>query len=905
MAIHNQPIQEGDSGWKKTFEAGSEVMLLDFVQSAQYSTPIPSAVREITSNAIDSTREKQRFFLISKGEAKVEDFYIQREGDLYKDSNYDPNYYDEKWLSKTEDTIKLIYKEGNASQRDTLHIIDTGVGMGGTRLEKHFNPLFSTKRNNNQDLGKFGIGSKAGLSLDVDYYTVISRYNGAEFHFNVYSYKVDPIVPKFDLVKGVENPFYTTQVIKDKNDQPIKFHYYPTTEPNGVEVVLQAKKGLKKEFIDAVKGQLLYLDGIEFELEENGVTIPQVVKAEIEYESELFVLPTAKSTYYSKPHVILNGICYGYINFLQMEEEDKVGNIGIKMDPSKIDINPNRESVRYTQKTIQAFKDYMEEGKHEAEKVLTQSLQTTDLIDWVLKSAGALVGINQTSVVGRFSNISDIKAIKPKFLPMPKIRFNRDPDEFFKSYDLVQVNKAVRHSKAKGTYINSLDRTKVTSWNQFGGKQIYYQDGDTTFRQDMFMLTIYPNGFIKVLRKGEFSNAGKITEEQAEAMEIKFEDWLKLTSEEKDKMYDMRKQFYVEQSAAMDDLIKESSKVLLYSSVNVPEDFRTNEKEQAEDEEEAVEAAMKEMSPAEQRKLQERMVVTAFDYKSYLQAEWQRNKREPRIKEILTQTEELIYGFGEDEANLCLAAEILGFRKQYHSTWNDNSITVAMVSQSNAKYLKPHIYIDDFFSSFNPQTNTISMHNKLVKWQTARKINEILPKLNFLTNFKLFDAQASTLYSELKSYRDANFMDLTAAMHDHKQNGSATEVIEGLKTFADKLTEFQLFVAKHPGNIQGIAAMSKALFETNEDNSFEDALGIEMEVYEKLLLLIEHTQPVQILLNKVTSLVSTSTIDYALEQEIKEYLEYKGYISLTNPTSSVPTSPVQNDEIMETSNSTF
>lgn len=142
MAVLNQPITEGSSGFKKEFEAGSEALLFSFVQQDQYQFPIPSAIRELVTNCGDSVREKQMFFEINSGRAKVSDYYVEQEGELYKDSKYDPTYYQEKWLSKTDNKIKLIYKVNNNSQRDTFHIIDTGVGLGGLRLEKSFNPLF-------------------------------------------------------------------------------------------------------------------------------------------------------------------------------------------------------------------------------------------------------------------------------------------------------------------------------------------------------------------------------------------------------------------------------------------------------------------------------------------------------------------------------------------------------------------------------------------------------------------------------------------------------------------------------------------------------------------------------------------------------------------------------------------
>lgn len=143
MAVLNQPINEGASGFQKTFEVGAESLMMSFIQQDQYQFPVPSAIRELVSNCRDSINEKQMFFEINSGRAKVSDFYTDNEGDLYKNSKYDPTYYSEKWLSKTENKIKLIYKVNNNAQRDTFHIIDTGVGLGGIRLEKSFLPLFN------------------------------------------------------------------------------------------------------------------------------------------------------------------------------------------------------------------------------------------------------------------------------------------------------------------------------------------------------------------------------------------------------------------------------------------------------------------------------------------------------------------------------------------------------------------------------------------------------------------------------------------------------------------------------------------------------------------------------------------------------------------------------------------
>lgn len=890
MAILNQPINEGASGFQKTFEVGAESLMMSFIQQDQYQFPVPSAIRELVSNCRDSINEKQMFFEINSGRAKVSDFYADNEGDLYKDSKYDPTYYDEKWLSKTENKIKLIYKVNNNAQRDTFHIIDTGVGLGGIRLEKSFLPLFSTKRNSKNQLGKFGAGSKAGLALQTDYYTMVSRYNGMEFHFNAYDYKVDPTVPRMNMQTGKENPYYETTAVKDNNGNSMKFYWLPTELPNGVEIILQAKKGLRKEFLDAVKSQLLYLDGIEFELHEEGQIIPQQVKATIEYEDDIFVLPTADSTYYSKPHLILNGICYGYVQWLQLEEEERVGNIGIKVDPSAVDVNLNRESVRWTEKTRNAIHDVFKQGELIAEKLINEALVSTDIIDWLLKSAAAMGGANQNSIIGRFANIVDVKSMKPKFSPMPKIKFDRNPETFFAGYDIELVVPEQRFSKSKQAHYPSLKRSPIFTWQDFNNRQIYYQDDNTAFRKEMFLLSLQPQGFIRISYKGrnrDLREAKVFSKEEQELLKMTFDEWVSLTPDEKDKVWGLQNEKWKQDRELMDKLIQDSKFTELYSSVNVPEGFSVYEKEDDEDTAEAVEKIVKDMSDAERRKLENKIVAHSFRFSRNAETFYTKNKNEPRIKEILAEKETIIYGFQEDEENLEVICKLLQVENYsgWIDSWVNTDIKVVMVAQQNAKYFKHHMYVDDFFMSYNSESKIISMHNKLVKWQTARKIQAELSKLKFLNNFGLFDRTASNLFCELSNYVSSNYLNL-------RSNGSTSiqmnETIDVLESYADKVTEFQLFVAEHKGNDQAIAAKSRALFETDEDGSFKDAVGIEFEPYAKLQQLLEAVAPIQLFLNEVDCLTSVKTITFALEQEIKEYLDFKGYISLSN-TVSVPT----------------
>jgi len=123
----------------RKIDVASEGMIFDTLQKSQYTKPIESTVRELATNAIDSLREKEIARQILSGEAKEEDFFIERQGDKYKHSKFDRSYFDLKYFSEDKDA-NLIYKscETGTGYIDEFIVEDKGVGIGMPRLEGYF-----------------------------------------------------------------------------------------------------------------------------------------------------------------------------------------------------------------------------------------------------------------------------------------------------------------------------------------------------------------------------------------------------------------------------------------------------------------------------------------------------------------------------------------------------------------------------------------------------------------------------------------------------------------------------------------------------------------------------------------------------------------------------------------------
>jgi len=190
----------GTKGVEKRIDAGAEKLVYDILQQTQYSTPIQSSVRELTTNAWDSQREKEVAIEVLTGKAKSEDYYIERHGEQYEDSNFDASYYDLKYLDTENNTVELTYiQEEGAGFCDTFVVQDFGVGLGGKRLEGILNLGYSTKRNTSEGFGAFGLGAKVAFSTGVPMYTVETAHNGRRFKCVCYPYRTE-FVCEFNCV---------------------------------------------------------------------------------------------------------------------------------------------------------------------------------------------------------------------------------------------------------------------------------------------------------------------------------------------------------------------------------------------------------------------------------------------------------------------------------------------------------------------------------------------------------------------------------------------------------------------------------------------------------------------------------------------------------------------------------
>lgn len=852
MAILQETSLDIQGGFDKKIEQSALGLMMDVLQRFQYQFPIKSTIRELVSNGIDSVTEKNVAKQILSGQAQVSDYYENREGELFSDSKFDPSYYDPKYLSDN-DKVRVTYHKGSSMEKDYVTVSDNGVGLGGYRLFKYFSLGYSTKRLSKLPLGKFGIGAKAPLSINP-YYTIESNYNGLKFRFNIYNTKVESIIPKFNLKLNQENvPFESEVGI---------IYAEKTAEKNGVTITIEAKKHHYQEYCDAVERQLMYFDSVDFVVEEDGNTIHKNFKPTILYEDEFLII--SDNRYFNRPHLLLNKVNYGFINFEELELEEMIGNVGIKVLPEDVEISPSRESLVWSEKTKEMVLKRFQDASHSAAQIIKSEMSETDFIKWLrvcnsIKNKWSSSG----NLLSRLANIVDLTKVDITFQGDTSITYKSD---MLKPFENREVQYKPIHKNNKSG--KKIERVETDS--TFLNEVVVLKSSRASNRKDKYLLSMH-NKFTMLdvpewMRLEELLIPDDASEDQISL--------LKLRHKKEEKII---------------NLIKSSKEILIYEDIEVPEDFLASEEEEDLVDLENMSKEQLDMfalSNAERRKLLGKTVVhtprlkDGHTWKEDRIFEWQ--KIEVSSSDIDSWSEEEIY-YGSDVDSQTLEFVALLTRNNTHqdviyprdipyvNNWSwacegvnfkefdiratdawrcpyffkPHGIRLIKVAKDKVKLYQDFKHINKFFLRVNG--NTITMSNKLVRWNTARLVKQQLNKLNFLLNFPM-DIEQKEKYKTLTEYVKTNYVDMEINNNAIKNNTQAyTDMIAHL----DKVQQFQMLVSSGATSDE-IAVVAKEMWNST---SIQDGYAVELDILNLLNELLDWSTPVRDLLNSIEYLV--------------------------------------------------
>jgi len=284
-----------------------------------YSNRIGTVVREITSNCFDSHIE-----------AGVNTPVVIR---------------------KTHDTTD-----------DTHYVsfIDFGVGMSPDRVENIYGVYFeSTKRDNNDEIGGFGIGGKTPLA-----YKRSTGHGEGEYDNSFF------VITNFDGTKYVYNVF-------EGEDSPefALLHSEKTKERNGTEIRVPILQSDIRSFESEIKKQLYYFENLIFEgFSEDVSNEYQIIRGK-----SFLYRGDAVSDYM---HVCLGKVAYpiDYGN-LGLSQRDHQIPVAINVPIGDIGVVASREELNYSQETIKYLKAKLEEVKDELKEMLAKQYDNVQTLE--------------------------------------------------------------------------------------------------------------------------------------------------------------------------------------------------------------------------------------------------------------------------------------------------------------------------------------------------------------------------------------------------------------------------------------------------------------------------------------------------------------------------------------------
>ena len=799
-------VQSSSAGLQKRINKSAEKLVFDVLQSSQYSTPIASTVRELVTNACDSQREKEIALEILSGKKTIEDYYITRHEEEYRDSNFEPSYYDVNRFSDSN-TVTVEYQERpGTGYCDRFSVIDYGVGIGASRLEGYLELGFSTKRNTAENFGAFGLGAKVPLSTGVDFYTVETAHNGKLFKMNCFAYKTDFLVGKFQADGHITFSDGT------------KVNYISTNQPNFTKISFGVKRHNRTKFVDAVQDQLNYIDNVYMKyIYEDGTEMDRSVRSDVLYNSDNLIISDTWA--WRRPHIVMvkspgatTGINYGFVDFRELEMEQLWGAVGIKCPARQayvddegnevviqdgVEVTPSREKVIWNEHTKKYIQGAIERAAQDAANVISEQLDEDDFLTWIKKCSEVIyMNNNNDSVLRQLGEMVDKENIKPKF--RTGITFAA-PGGILKGYKVRNVSRVWKDGKYQ------IQREEV-GWGSVNWDNLYFVKGNPVARKDLYLMN---NGTLTLITEHHMTNMMNDDKVQQKIDSINLH------------------------MASNWELIKDCPLLKFdYDEIEVPADF--DEAMETKQQQEDLKNRYRYMTPEERRSMANEVVLYTLRRPHAGDRKWCNNftdwtwdKVEAPLQLIQDTDIETYYGTSEDEAMLQLAATICApavpewtevyptlsnyhpfsntdtnmanqnpvftefkphrFRNDYNGKWMGETdkepakvtdIQLFKVSGAlSKKMVGDNIkHISEFFSVLHE--NKWSMHKKVREWATGcmlphvptwfERLKEVDPKYNDVLD-KLRPYDKYRHHSRFWTHNDDEFkeiIDLMKKMHE-------------------------------------------------------------------------------------------------------------------------------------------
>lgn len=364
------------------FSKDAQEMVFTMFTKNIYSNPIGSVVREITSNCFDSHRE-----------AGV--------------------------------NMPVIVKLTKENSQAYISFIDNGVGISRERMTNVYAQYFnSTKRNDNNQIGGFGIGGKTPLAYTESFF-LITRFNGIQYTYTIRKGKASPVLDLLDKVK--------------------------TKERNGTTIKIPVKGSDISTFEREIVRQLYYFENVIFEGFSTQVKNDYTI---IEGKHFLF----RGHDYNNNVHICLGRVAYpidyNVFDNDDLDSDDWYVPIAIKLDIGEINVSASRESIEYNDSTKRLIKKKMELAKEELLTMLQNQHEKLNTLEefYQLENNPYLLILNEKAALDLRSITKGSRYAKPVFKKLNALSIPSQSDVIHMFYNVSLMGK--------------LRKRKDSSWNK-------------------------------------------------------------------------------------------------------------------------------------------------------------------------------------------------------------------------------------------------------------------------------------------------------------------------------------------------------------------------------------------------------------------------------------------------------
>lgn len=387
MILHSTTNNFNSSGLKQcnSFKINTNAKSFKIL-SNPYSNKIKSIIRELAANAYDAHVDANTSHI---------PFYI-----------------------KQPTTLEPEFK-----------IRDYGTGLSPVDVENLYTTYFeSTKNNDNNTIGAFGLGSKSPFSYTKTF-NVISYFNAIKYYYVATS------------VDGIPNIMFLGQE--------------ETTEANGLEVSFNVKEEDISKFQREAINVLEHFN-CNFSSNIPITSFKENYESSIIFDTEKYTLTsTFPSHFITKLNVKQGNIIYPIDNeailkyFREKLDNSETldykiayGTLIFKVDIGVVDITPSRESLSYDDETMDNLKNVIDTFFEEATSIYFSLLAKKQPLD-ILKD------------MIKYSSHFNFKHYFP--LTINENIFNESSTKLYYDKDIAVINKARKDNRTKIKHYNMID----------------------------------------------------------------------------------------------------------------------------------------------------------------------------------------------------------------------------------------------------------------------------------------------------------------------------------------------------------------------------------------------------------------------------------------------------------------